>query len=350
MAVTRKRRKPAARKSRSATRVRVKRRRLEASKLLPQVIRQLITTEGDMLLFDICSLAQTAMGADEVDLFLMEPDGKTLLEHEVVGKKLRATRHRMKVGTEGVTGWVAGHKRYCIVPDVRKNKRYIPTVPGMRSEAAVPIFAGKRVLGVLNFESRHAAYFHKDDLELLRFLAARVAIALRVTDLHRRAIRWQERVGAINNIARLGGGVVPLETMYRRTVDAIRMECGGHYAAIYRADYEREMLILLAQSGAHSQNDATEGRQKFGTGILGRAFAIGEVVNVKDVRNDPMYFFKIPGVLSQVCVPVRVGDRAVGMLDVQAAVVGEFTKDEVMFLDTVARIVAPSIQATVATT
>lgn len=333
----------------TATKVRrrVKRRRLNAASLLPQVIRQLVTTESDLLLDEICRLARTAMGADEVDLFLMEPDGKTIREHEVAGRKLRATRHRLQVHSEGVAGWVAGKKRPCIISDVRKNRRYIPTDPGMRSEAAVPIWVGKQVVGVLNFESRHPGFFHKNDLVLLRFLAARVAIALRMTELHRRARRWQEWVAAINNIARLGGGVVPSETMFRRVADAVRLECGGEYAGIFRADYEKEMLMLVAQSGDHIQDDATEGRIRFGTGILGRAFAIGEVVNVRDVRNDPMYFYRVPGVLSQICMPIRVGDRPVGMLDVQAATVGEFTEDEVMFLDTVARLLAPQMQAAV---
>ena len=57
-----------------------------------------------------------------------------------------------------------------------------------------------------------------------------------------------------------------------------------------------------------------------------------------------MYLFKIPGVLSEVCVPIRVGDACVGILDAQAQTVGEFTDEEVMFLETVARTLASTLQ------
>ena len=48
---------------------------------------------------------------------------------------------------------------------------------------------------------------------------------------------------------------------------------------------------------------------------------------------------------SEVCVPIRIGDRCLGILDAQAATVGEFTDDETMFLEAVARLLAPSLQA-----
>jgi putative methionine-R-sulfoxide reductase with GAF domain len=59
-----------------------------------------------------------------------------------------------------------------------------------------------------------------------------------------------------------------------------------------------------------------------------------------------MYVARVPGVMSEVCVPIRVGDNCLGILDAQAQTVGEFTGDEVMFLEAVARLLAPSFQAT----
>jgi len=60
-----------------------------------------------------------------------------------------------------------------------------------------------------------------------------------------------------------------------------------------------------------------------------------------------MYVERIPGVLSEVCVPIRVGDRCLGILDAQAQTVGEFTPDEVMFLETIARALAPAFRTPV---
>lgn len=322
-----------------------KKSRLDAVRLLPEVLRRLLAVaDADLLLHEVCSLASDALGADEVSLLLVDSGGQDLIEHEVVGKKLRPTRFRLKIKGEGISGSAAMTRTAQVVPDVRKDKRYVEVRSDVRSEAAVPILSGDKVLGVLNFESRKVGFFQKSDLSLLSFLASQLAIALKMVELDQRARRWQDRVAALSNLSRLGGGVAPRETVFRRVADTVRMTCGGHYAAVFQGDYEREELVLLAQSSAHPLNIATGARLKFGTGLLGKAFELGETVNVRDVRKEPMYLFKIPGVLSEVCVPIRVGDACVGILDAQAQNVGEFTDDEVMFLETVARSLAPTFQ------
>jgi putative methionine-R-sulfoxide reductase with GAF domain len=318
---------------------------MDAVKLLPEVIRRLLAVaDTDLLLHEICSLASDALGADEVSLLLIDPDGTELVEHEVVGKKLRPTRYRLKVKDEGICGSAASKRQPVVVSDVRKDKRYVEVHSDMRSEAAMPILSGDEVLGVLNFESRKIGYFQKSDVPVLSFLASQVAIALKMVELEQRGRTWQDRVGALHNLARLGGGAAPREAVLQRVVDAVRMTCGGHYAAVFQGDYDREELVLLAQSSAHPINIATGARLKFGTGLLGKAFELGETMNVKDVRKDPMYLFKIPGVLSEICVPVRVGDACLGILDAQAQNVGEFTDDEAMFLETVTRSLVPLLQ------
>lgn len=323
-----------------------KKTRMDAVKLLPEVIRRLLAvSDTDLLLHEVCALASDALGADEVSLLLMDSDGSELVEHEVVGKKLRPTRYRLKVKDQGICGSAASKRQPVVVADVKKDKRYVEVHPDMRSEAAMPILSGDELLGVLNFESKKASYFQKSDVPVLSFLASQVALALKMVELEQKGRTWQDRVAALNNLARLGGGAAPREAVLQRVVDAVRMTCGGHYAAVFQGDYEREELVLLAQSSAHPLNIATGARLKFGTGLLGKAFELGETVNVKDVRKDPMYLFRIPGVLSEICVPIRVGDACLGILDAQAQNVGEFTDDEAMFLETVTRTLVPLLQA-----
>ena len=320
--------------------------RLEAVKLLPEVIRRLLSvSDPDVLLLEVLTLANEALGADEVSLLLLDSTGHELVEHEVVGKKLRPTRHRLRVHEEGIAGWVASQRLPQVVADVRKDKRYVKGQGETRSEAAVPILSGDRLIGVLNFESRKVGFFEKGDLELLAFLAAQIAIALRMVALDEGGRRWQERMSALHNLLRLGGGVVPQETLLRRVVDTVRLLCGGHYAAVFLGDYDKEELVLLAQSSATPVDLAVASRLKFRTGLTGKAFELGETVNVRDVRNESMYLDRVPGVLSEVCVPLRLGDRCVGILDAQAPSVGEFTDDEVLFLEAVARFLAPQLQS-----
>ncbi len=320
-------------------------RRMDAMKLLLEVIRRLLSiSDGEALIRGVCALAKEALGADEAALLLVDPSGRELVEHQVVGKKLRPTQMRLRLREEGIVGWVAAHKLPQVVADVRKDKRYIKVDPSTRSEAAVPILEGDKVLGVLNFDSRHAGYFRRSDLPLLEFLASQLAIALKMARQDDEIRAWKERMGALHNVLRLVGGVAPLPTLLQRVVDAVRKECGGHYAAVFQGDYEREELVLLAHSSAYPLNIAVGARLKFRTGLVGKAFELGETVNVRDIRREPMYVPRVPGVMSEVCVPIRIGDNCLGILDAQAQAVGEFSDDEVMFLEAMARVAAPLMQ------
>jgi hypothetical protein len=88
-----------------------KKTRLDAVKLLPEVIRRLLAiSDADLLLHEVCSLASDALGADEVSLLLTDASGEELIEHEGVGKKLRPTRFRLKMKDEGISGSAAVKK------------------------------------------------------------------------------------------------------------------------------------------------------------------------------------------------------------------------------------------------
>jgi signal transduction histidine kinase len=89
---------------------------------------------------------------------------------EIVGKV------RFKIGQEGIVGWVAAHKTALNVPDVTQDSRYVG-VEETRSEMAVPMMAGDRVIGVLDVQGSEVNAFD-DDLRVLSSLAAQAAIAI----------------------------------------------------------------------------------------------------------------------------------------------------------------------------
>ncbi|HEX9077197.1 MAG TPA: GAF domain-containing protein, partial [Anaerolineae bacterium] len=89
---------------------------------------------------------------------------------------------RLRLGLEGIVGWVAAMGEPLIADDVRKEPRFIPdpdkAMSDTRSEVAVPLIVGKETVGVLDVQSNEAAAFDAEDVFILRTLAAQVAIAI----------------------------------------------------------------------------------------------------------------------------------------------------------------------------
>ena len=55
-------------------------------------------------------------------------------------------------------------------------------------------------------------------------------------------------------------------------------------------------------------------------GITGRTWVTGEPIVVPDVSDSPDYLEAIPGVVSEICVPVKVGESTIGALNVESLV------------------------------
>jgi diguanylate cyclase (GGDEF)-like protein/PAS domain S-box-containing protein len=84
---------------------------------------------------------------------------------------------RLKKET-GLVGWVARERRSLRVDDVRKDPRYVPVHPEIRSELAVPILSGSELLGVLDVESVELGRFRKEDEEFLQAVAELLAVTM----------------------------------------------------------------------------------------------------------------------------------------------------------------------------
>jgi len=84
---------------------------------------------------------------------------------------------RLRLG-EGVTGWVAKEGQPLLVPDVRKDPRYVRPAPrSWRRWRCGEV--GAEVVGVINLDHHEVAGFSEEDLELLTAFGHVAAVALR---------------------------------------------------------------------------------------------------------------------------------------------------------------------------
>jgi GAF domain-containing protein len=96
------------------------------------------------------------------------------------GRRMLERGHRLKVGEEGIVGFVAAHDNPRIALEVGDDAVFFnnPDLPETHSEVALPLSVRGRVIGVLDVQSTQAANFTESDIEILRLLADQVALAI----------------------------------------------------------------------------------------------------------------------------------------------------------------------------
>ncbi|MCE9582597.1 MAG: GAF domain-containing protein [Planctomycetes bacterium] len=305
--------------------------------------RWLSCLDPAVLLPEIVSFMRTFFRVSDVTLLMLDHEGREFVQHLASGPHYNKLDRKFfqRIRTEGVTGWVASHRKPLIVNDTTKDKRYVGDSTVIKAELAVPVMAEGRLLGVLNLESSKKNCFSKDQVKLLEIMAAQCAIALRNAEIYEIERRRAQQCEALYHISRIGGGVLPAMTVLQRAVEVINGLLDCFYVGLFHGDYDREEVVLVAQRAKGEIDIVPGATQKFSVGVIGYAFRLGETVHVRDVAKNETYVARIPGVQSEICVPIRIGDRCLGILDAQSQKVDGFAPDEIMFLETVSRFLAP---------
>lgn len=81
-----------------------------------------------------------------------------------------------------------------------------------------------------------------------------------------------------------------------------------------------------------------------GEGVSGQVAQTGQAANIPDVRELKNYICINPTTLSELCVPMKIGERVIGVINAESSKRGFFTEDDERLLHTVASQVATGIE------
>jgi GAF domain-containing protein len=96
------------------------------------------------------------------------------------GQRMLQRGHRLAIGQMGLVGFVAATGTPRIALDVGDDAIFFdnPDLPTTRSELALPLRAGREIIGVLDVQSNESNAFQSEDIEVLSTLADQVTIAI----------------------------------------------------------------------------------------------------------------------------------------------------------------------------
>jgi PAS domain S-box-containing protein len=275
---------------------------------------------------------EKTLGFEFADIFIIEGKMLCLKAHRGYSKDLS-----LKLpldGDRGVTVKAARTKKSIFIPDVSKEKAFVGEgAEGVRSELAVPMKVGNKVLGVLNVENRKLSAFDKEDRKLLEILASHAAIA--ISNLKR-----QERLSALNEYGRNLNMAKDMNEIYKLTLDAMKKTLGFEYASILMI--KGKTLCMVAYRG-YSKIPSLKLPLDGKKGITVRVVRTSRSIFVPDVTKQKAYVKGGEGIRSELAVPINVGNNAIGVLNVESKKIAAFDEEDKKLLETLASHAATAI-------
>ncbi|GAB4500940.1 MAG: hypothetical protein Fur0035_04800 [Anaerolineales bacterium] len=153
----------------------------------------------------------------------------------------------------------------------------------------------------------------------------------------------------INDVSRQITAALDVASVLERTAHWVHEAFGFYHAAVFLLDERAGDLAMKACSGSLAAIFPPDFRIPLGSGLVGLCGQSGEKIIVNDCAAEPRYVNRFPGRLatqSELVLPLMMGKKLLGVLDVQSPEKNAFNQDDVSVLETLTAQVAIAIQNT----
>jgi len=136
------------------------------------------TLDLDLLIDQVVDEVARGFGCIKTSIYLRDFEANDMVLSGVQGCSLHTKGARLRIGEEGMVGWVAatGETRYA--PDVRVDPFYIACEADTLSEIAIPLKVRGQVIGVFTSSWPELDAFPSEQRQLLEVLAGHIAVAI----------------------------------------------------------------------------------------------------------------------------------------------------------------------------
>ena len=257
----------------------------------------------------------------DVALFLFDADDPTAIILRARGGLhggVGTGQYRQQVA-QGIIGSAIASKQAVIIGDVRQDSRYVPSVPNVMSELAVPIVVDEQVLGVLNVESEKR--IGQEDAHDLQIIADQLGVAISHASSYQDERKRNERLALIARTGQRIATRLDSEDLFNTLVLELHQRLGYDHAALFVLDEAApEFLEQRACATRWPGSVAIGYRQSVHRGVVGAAARLRAPQRVNNVY-EVAHYVSMSGhpdddqPRAELATPIVLGDRLLGVLD-----------------------------------
>ena len=244
--------------------------------------------------------------------------------------------------------WIEKRREMLIIEDAATDPRLDETTrarlaaTGQAAVVALPLRRGGQWQGLLTLSWPQPYQLTSDEAFILQrlheplaatvasrraYLAQRAALAQTEAALAAQA-RLSRELRAVSDVGVAAAATLDVDRLLSAAVDLTKENFNLYHAHIYLLDEDKTTLALRAGAGAIGRQMVREGRKipMYAQSIVARAARERDVVVVSETgrSTDFLPHPLLPDTRSELAVPLVIGDRLLGVLDVQSSQSGRF--------------------------
>ena len=312
-----------------------------------EVIERILAQLQQVVPYDTCSvqLLRTAWGSSQ------EPDRLEIVGGRGFPNLSDLLGFLFILGEDNPNTDVVRSRKPVIVPDAPvkyENFLYEPHAKShIHSWLGVPMLVGNRLAGMIALDKREPSFYTQEHARLAEAFAAQAAIAVENAQLYEAERKRAKQLATVSQVARKATSILNSKQLLQEIVTAIQQGFGYFNVVLLEFNETTEELDHQAIAGGFKSIARPNYSQPVGVGLIGQAAQTGQSLLVNNVGQDTRYitgFVEEVPTQSELCVPIKIEKRVIGVLDVQEPRTNAFDETDVMALEILADQMAVSIE------
>jgi PAS domain S-box-containing protein len=205
------------------------------------------------------------------------------------------------------------------------------------------------VIGALGVHYDAEQPLTTEDEALLESIGVQVAEAMESARLLEQIQKRAVELETAARVSTAASTILQVDKLLQTVVDLTQLRFGLYYVSIFLFDEDSGLLRMAAGSGDIGRQIVDEKPEialDQARSLVARAAREREPLIVNDVLRDPTYLAQplLPDTRSEMVIPMILGERLLGVFDVEADFVNAFTPDDLRIQTTLAAQVAVAVQ------
>jgi signal transduction histidine kinase len=283
------------------------------------------------LVQSVCDLIGERFNLYHVSIFKYEELEKQLLLIAESGRKgegNKPSEFAIPISENSIIANVARTQKAYLAEDIEKDPLYlaVSNFKDVKSEISLPIVAGGKLFGVIDFLSSSEKALTWDEVNVLQILVNHIGTEINNVYLNNVRERHLEELEALHGIASAGIEATSEDELILRATQVVGESLFPRNFGVLLIDYDSG---LLQHHSSYAESDSKKQPAiPLGEGITGLVALSGQSMRLADVSEEPKYISIDSDARSELCVPIKIGTRVLGVLNIESSSVNAFNQED----------------------
>lgn len=219
---------------------------------------------------------------------------------------------------------------------------------GAQAVAILPLTVAGRWVGAIFINWAQARLFNDQERRLYTTLSRQAAVVVNNRLLLEQTRKRAQELQTVAQVSTAASTILDPHDLLQSVVDLTKSSFSLYHTQAFLYRPIEQILEIAAGSGELGRQILAEKQYLLwdDAGAVARSARERQVVIVNDSRNDPGYQVNplLPDLRAEIVIPMIVGDRLLGVFDVQSDQVNRFTREDARTFTTLSSQVAVALQ------